>query len=366
MYILDVVFCNGIKAFFVEKNILLSRTNLCKSIFFLIYLLMTISVSFAQEKLNIKDACNSFYALDFPNNNIDFWRSISQHIAHMRFDNVLKKLQSVNELSDNSLSLLEFRAYMSIKLICLLESGRKDKSIEYLDTLVNFTRKSKRYQNEIFVNEYFFSLYYAFLEDYKKSKDSLDKFISHLAKSDEWRRWYRIEDILGIYYYAACVSARMGNFEDAIKYCDRVLILDTTSSKYATNKEVLKDFYTRFDINLEQFKIIINEVKEKRQIFATKKVFIDKCKLAYVPLTSNDLLDTTSDQDKFCGLAAYFYWEKELEIVKNHVEKNTFPAQSPALVRWILKLPEVIVTNSTLFRSIENACPRNDSRLPVR
>jgi tetratricopeptide (TPR) repeat protein len=328
---------------------------------------MTISVSFSQEELNTKDACNSLCALDFPKNNIDFWRSISKNIAHMRYDNVLKKLQSVKELSNNNnLSLLEFRAYTSIKLICLLESGRKDKSIEYLDTLVNFTRKSKRYQNEIFVNEYFFSLYYAFLEDYKKSKDSLDKFISHLAKSDEWRRWYRIEDILGIYYYAACVSARMGNFEDAVKYCDLVLILDVTSSKHATNKEVLKDFYTRFDMNLEHFKIIINEVKEKRQIFATKKVFTDKCKLAYVLLASNDPFDNTSDQDKFCGLVAYFYWEKELEIVKDHTEKNTFPAQSPALVRWILKLPEVVVTNNPLFRNIEDACPRTDLKLPVR
>ena len=117
--------------------------------------------NFADEKKFEANSNDPFYSLEFPKERMGFWGSVSQSFVHLKFKDTLKKLEAIDEFSDDSgLSLLEFCNIIAIKHISMsfCDDQEKTNLIEYLDRIVSYTRKSSRWSKETFVLGYLFSL----------------------------------------------------------------------------------------------------------------------------------------------------------------------------------------------------------------
>ena len=222
-----------------------------------------------------------FYMIGFPEQRLEFWRKISDQMGHMEFAEALETLKVIDELSDDSnLSLFEFKTYITVKLLCqffwdlpsLLEPTDQHKPVDYLDQLVNYTRKSKRWQNEVFVTEYFFSVFYASFGEYEKSKEALDKFTDIIDdRHSKWVRWHTFSDHMSICYHAACIYARLGECDKAVRMCKEVLAWDISSWKIDPQDKKLDEVYKRLQVEPESWHVFMDEVREKKEIFSTKK-----------------------------------------------------------------------------------------------
>ena len=286
--------------------------------------------SFAGEKYD-------YYAMDFPKQRLEFWQEISDQVGHMNFDKTLETLKNIDEFSDDSgLTLFEFRTYITIKLICLrLNISGQLEPTEYLDRLAGYTRKSKQWQNEIFVIEYFFSVFYASLGEYEKSKEALNKFVDLIDdRHSEWIRWHHSVQQLPIYYHAACVYARLGEYDKSVNMCDDILAWDISSWKIDTqHKKQLDEIYKRLRIEPKALKALMDEVREKKMIFSTKKEFKYEC---HCVLSAN----YGNEMQKFHGYTMFFHWYLKEEEESVDLTQNS-DSEKLMFISWYLELPEV-------------------------
>jgi tetratricopeptide (TPR) repeat protein len=318
-----------------------------------------ISYSFGEENLARKESEDSFYSFEYPEKRMEFWESVSHCFTHLKFKETLEKLKEINEFSDkNDLSLLEFRNYIAIKYLCLnLRIQTKnhtskyikpdilkyvdpddgistDYIIKYLDKLVDHTRKSKRWQKDKFVMEYFFSLAYALIGEYKKADEALNRFIIademliHLVQvvggknRRDWMIFENAGNSFVAYYHAACVYAALEKYDDAIKLCDDLLRFDIDSNPdYSKDVTVVNHFYAmleRVGIKKESFKMFMNEVRKKRQCFTEKKDWTYHCK----PILVSD----QDNPDEICrGFQIYLRWNRKNKINNTETEDFDFP-----------------------------------------
>jgi tetratricopeptide (TPR) repeat protein len=258
--------------------------------------------------------------------------SVSQNLVHLKFNETLEKLKTIDQFSEeNDWSLLEFRNYMIITCACLMGIGDKPAVIEYLDKLSNYTRKSKRWQQEIFVIEYIFSLYYAFLGEFKKANEALSQFIIademiiHLVNvivgknRQGWAIYENAGNSFTVYYHAACICAALEKYDDAVKLCDNLLHFDID---FAPNysKEEVEQFYTmlkRVGINKESFKMLMSEVRKKRQCFVEKKDWAYHCKASVVS-------DQNNPDNKCRGFHIYLQWNQTNKINNTETTSPSF------------------------------------------
>ncbi|GHT13726.1 hypothetical protein FACS1894170_10020 [Planctomycetales bacterium] len=270
----------------------------------------------------------------YPVERIGFWTSINKSLTRLKFDETLEKLKTFDEFSDeNGLTFYEFRSYIVIKCACLMEKGNKAAAIEYLDKLADYTRKSKRWKNEIFATENLFALYYAFLGEFKKAEKSIARYIDLMdEQKSEWLRYNSPWHAFVAHYHAACIYAANEKYDKAIKICDDWLMLDIDSDPvYSKNIEVVEEFYARLKqngIERDLFRALMDEYRNKRQNFVEKKGWTYKCKVAYV---SDDGPDNTSN--KVCQFGIFLQWSAK--------KKATATAKSPHFEVLRLYLPPV-------------------------
>lgn len=299
--------------------------------------------SSAEEQIAVVQY-DPFYSLDFPAERIEFWTSIGRSLVHFEIKETLENLNTIDEFSDESgLSLLEFRNFIAIKYACLIvlcgDTKETTPIVEYLDRLADYTRKSIRWQKEIFVTERFLSMGYAILGEFKKAEESLSLFRTEIEeKIDQWCRYNSIWDAVTIDYHAACIYAVLGKYDKAIEICEKYVQTDIESDPIRSKDiKVVDDFYTALyqaGIGRKEYRQLISEFQQKQTCFMQKGECSYCCILAFV--VQERLNDGSSETNEFLGCTMFCQWfSKKGEWT----DRPTAEHSAPCLVGLFIPLP---------------------------
>jgi len=294
----------------------------------------------AEERRTPIRADDPFYSAEFPEERVAFWTSINRRIVHLQFHEALEELKTIDECSDaNGLTLLEFKCFVATKYMCMSAVYDRTIVIEYLDRLVHYTRQSTRWQQEIFVIEYAFSLYYATLGEFEKADDSLSRFKDEVTKKlSEWCSFNTLWDGLTLEHHAACIYASCGKYDEAIDLCEKILNSDLVSSKDA---KILDDTFAKLSevgINRQKFKMLVNDIQSKRAYFKEKEVWSYYCHPSFA-ITPNENSDGSGE---FVGFAMHIAWYQKHGKWTNPPEDGVDWA--PYTIRWFVPLPPAILS----------------------
>ncbi len=286
------------------------------------------------------DSNDAFYSFELPEKHLVFWNEISDHLGHHEYDKVWEKLKIIDEFSENNdLSLLEFRNFVTVKLVCLPMISSDIRPIQYLDKVAKFTRKSKRWQKEKIVFEFFLSVFYASLHEYEKSKEAAEKALSEVAiyeKLGEWTTWYSFAQYRGLMLHLACTCAKLEKFDEATNICDS-LLRDLENIMTSNQLELS-------EMSSESYQFFWAEIQAKRELFVKRTPFLMNCKCA-MDVNVNEKLE-------FNGLYGLFHWtEQKRENSENPQHEKPHEI---ALVSWYLKLPTVQLDENRMTKSLEN------------
>ena len=308
------------------------------------FTLLGLSVfSFTEEKQFADTlANNSLYSTEFPpKERMEFWASSSHAVTSQEFEKVLEKMKAIDELSDESgLSLMEFKSFAAMKFACMHTYEDKSILVEYLDRLADYTRKSARWQKEIYATEYSLSLYYAALGEFEKAYEALSRFYDKLLEEgvDEWLSYNSLWDALSLCHHAACILAATGRYDKAIEVCNRHIKSVLMTSEDTERVDATFAKLHENGISREHYLTFVSELQKKRAYFKEKDVWSYFCQLSLVAAYKLDA--DGNETDEFYGFNFCFQW------FQKHGEWRKPPAADPgvpALTRWFVPLAPVVV-----------------------
>jgi tetratricopeptide (TPR) repeat protein len=245
----------------------------------------------AEEKQRRMDTNDPFYSREFPKERMRFWESVSRSFVLLNIEELVEKLKEIDEFSDESgLSLMEFRNLVGIKCACMLapvDESRKHRQkellLEYLDRVADYTRKSPRWQKEVFVIEPLLFLYYANAQKFEKAYESISLFLNEAEKrTDEWDFFYSPWDTFTFLFHAACVYAALGKYSEAIEKCDAILNFKSFLLEDAEAANGFIAMLWHHDVSREHYQAFMSEVQKKRERFKEKKEWSYFCQISFM------------------------------------------------------------------------------------